>query len=145
MLWDPCIEGPKTQVIDRFSVVAMTYSQDGQFLASGLSHGIVEVWEVLSGARRWTFRDHPETETVYMFAFSPDNQILASCSDVSIILWDMTTGAQLKRLLGIHDQDSCMVFSYDTKILATSYGNTTMLWNRVKDSSEHVKIGRAHV
>ncbi|KAL4796552.1 WD40-repeat-containing domain protein [Aspergillus venezuelensis] len=137
LLWDPCIEGPRTQVVDRFSVVAMTYSQDGQLLASGLSHGIVEVWEVSSGARRWTFRDYPETETVHMFAFSPDNRILASCSDASIILWDMATGAHLKWLYGTHDQDSCMVFSPDAKILATSYMNTATLWNCTKDGSEH--------
>ncbi|KAL4954044.1 WD40-repeat-containing domain protein [Aspergillus filifer] len=136
MLWDPCIEGPRSQVVDRFSVVAMTYSSDGQLLASGLSHGIVEVWAVSNGARQWTFRDHPETETVLMFAFSFDNQILASCSDVSIILWDMTTGAQLKWLLGTHDQDSCMVFSPDSKILATSYMDTITLWDYTKDILE---------
>ncbi|KAL4968200.1 WD40-repeat-containing domain protein [Aspergillus stella-maris] len=131
MLWSPSIEGPQPQLMDRDSVFAMTFSEDCQLLAAGLSNGIVQLWDPLSGSLRWTSPRHPESETTLSIAFSPDNQFLASSSgDMTITIWSTITGAQQRKLLGHTDRIGCIKFSPNGKLLASgSMDRTVRLWD----------------
>ncbi|KAL4941177.1 WD40-repeat-containing domain protein [Aspergillus oleicola] len=137
MLWDPCIEGPKSQVVDRYSIIAMAFSRNCRLLASGLSNGIIQIWDTWSGKRQWSHTGHSESETITSLVFSPDDQVLASCSaDLSIILWCSTTGNQQRKLLGLSDEVQCMSFSPDNKTLASSSLDTIRLWNCTTDDTQ---------
>ncbi|KAL4930002.1 WD40 repeat domain-containing protein [Aspergillus undulatus] len=115
----------------------MAFSQDCQLLASGTSNGTVQVWDVLSGKRQWSFTAISESEAddefeaFSDFAFSPDNQVLASLlGDLSITLWNTITGHQQQELPDHDEQVTCMAFSPDSKIFASgSLDKNVRLWN----------------
>jgi WD40 repeat protein len=81
-------------------VLALDFSHNGLFLAIGTSEGIVQVWE-------WEDENDNDDELpIFSFekhqgavndvAFSPDDQILASCGDDGqILFWDLNTGSLL--------------------------------------------------
>ena len=75
--------------------MALAFSQCGQYLVGSdwweLSYKKLPIclWEVETGKHITTFWGHPTD--VHTFAFSPNNELLASASfDGSILLWDLT-------------------------------------------------------
>ncbi len=73
---------------DSAEVVSVTYSPDGNTLATGENDGIVILWDAKSGKKIRSFTGH--TGSVSNIAFSPDGSTLASGSeDGTIILWDL--------------------------------------------------------
>jgi WD40 repeat protein/uncharacterized caspase-like protein len=71
------------------------------------------------------------TDAIAFIQFSPDETLLASAGmDRSIILWDMQTGLQLRRLLGHGDVVTSLAFSPDGRTLISgSRDRTVRLWN----------------
>ena len=66
----------------------MSFSPDGQTLASGSGDETIRLWDVSTGQAKATLQGH--TFWVNSVSFSPDGQILASGSwDGTILLWDM--------------------------------------------------------
>lgn len=80
-------------------------------------------------------------DAVFGVAFSPNGQILASCSgywDKTIRLWDVRAGKILRFIEGHSDGVRCVTFSPDGQILASgssSIDKTIKLWN-VKTGQE---------
>ena len=67
-------------------VVSVTFSPDGQTLASGSSDHTIKLWNLATSKVLRTFTGH--TEPVISVAFSPDGQFLASGSrDKTIKIW----------------------------------------------------------
>ncbi len=76
------------------SILGLSFSPDGRFLAAGLEDSTVIVWVVANGEEQYRLSGH--TQIVTDVEFSPDSQLLASSSgDSSIRLWDMATGETL--------------------------------------------------
>ena len=69
-------------------VSSVSFSPDGQFLASGSWDGTVKVWEVGSWREVATLRGHQDC--VSSVSFSPDGNFLASGSlDTTVKVWEV--------------------------------------------------------
>ena len=112
------------------SVKSVSFSPDGQTLASGDSGGTIRLWDASTGAHKRTLTGH--LIWVSSVSFSPDGQTLASGSwDYTIRLWDAVTGRHEKTLTGHTDMVSSVSFSPDGQTLATSgdSGGIIRLWD----------------
>lgn len=71
---------------------AMAFSGDGGRLAIGANGDRVEVWDVVTGARR-TLRGN--TGEVGSFSFSQDGRLLVGADRGAVHVWDVTTGERV--------------------------------------------------
>ncbi|KAL8387325.1 hypothetical protein RB595_009988 [Gaeumannomyces hyphopodioides] len=105
--WDNCLQ---TLEGHRGRVDFTTFSPDGQRLASVSFGGIAKVWDVASGKELFTqncgheyalredFTPEFGVESAYTAVFSPDSCRLAGVHSEWIIIWDMNTGKELRKL-----------------------------------------------
>src|SRR5262249_34599454 len=77
------------------AVWAVTYSRDGQRLASAGLDNLVHIWNPDSGELLLTLKGH--TGPVWSVTFSTDGTRIATGSDdATVRLWDATTGKELQ-------------------------------------------------
>ena len=69
-----------------------TVSSDGQILASGSWDNTIKLWNLSTGKLLRTLSKH--SSAIYSVAISPNGQIIASGSDDTIKLWDLSTHAK---------------------------------------------------
>ncbi len=84
---------PLTAIFDKHAdlVNSVTFSPDGQTLATASSDRTIRLWDTRALAPKTLLIGH--TDTVSSITFSPDGQTLASASpDTTIRLWDTRTG-----------------------------------------------------
>jgi WD40 repeat protein len=117
-------------------VNSVTFSPDGQTLASGSSDQTVKLWDVRTGQELRTLREHQDA--VISVTFSPDGKTLASgSSDKTVKLWDARTGQELRTLRGHQKYVLSVTFSPDGQTLASGSGDQTVkLWD-VRTGQEH--------
>ena len=71
-------------------VFRVSFSPDGQTLASASWDNTIKLWDVKTGKEIATLKGH--TDVVYSVSFSPDGKTLASSGrDRTIKLWDVKT------------------------------------------------------
>lgn len=111
------------------SALSVTFSPDGQCLATADTNGQVYLWDVAKGQLLLTLSGH--RNWVWSVAFSPDGKTLASCSeDQTVRLWSRGTGACLNVLQGHTDWIWAVTFSPDGTLLAScSDDRTVRLWD----------------
>ncbi len=106
----------------------MSFSPDGQTIASGGSDRTIRLWDVATGTLKQTFIGH--TDNVTSTSFSPDGQTIASgSSDETIRLWDVSTGAFKQILIGSHTHVLSISFSPDGKTIVSASGSHISLWD----------------
>jgi len=117
------------------SVVSVSYSQDGVWIASGSWDNTVRIWDAESGEERAVLRGHEGP--VCSVAFSPGGDRIVSGSgsyeervDNTVRLWDARSGAELAVFRGHEWFVSSVVFSPDgRRIVIGSYDITVRVWD----------------
>jgi len=124
------------------SVNAISFSPNGNTLASASDDKTLKLWDVQTGEVKMTLQGHKgEVKTV---AFSPDGQILASGGDDKTVkIWNVETGQLTKTLTGYNKQVECVVFSHDGKTLASSSFVEIKLWNPQTNELKRTWIGHS--
>ncbi len=109
-------------------VLAVTFSPDGQRVATGSADQTVRLWETATGNPISTFSGH--TRSVQAVAFSPSGtQLLTGGSDNTARLYDVATGA-FKLLTGHGGNINAVAFSPDSALAATASADDTIrLWD----------------
>ena len=110
-------------------VWSLTFSRDGQTVATGSQDGKIQIWDVKSGKQKKTFEDRGVP--VLSVAFSQDGSTLAAgCGDNGVRLWDFSAGKLKNTWRGHSSPVAGVAFSPDGAILASGSGDSTIiLWD----------------
>ena len=121
-------------------VWSVSFSPDGNTLASGSLDDTVRLWDANTGRLLRTLTGH--TAWVRSVSFSPDGNTLASGSgDTTVRLWDANTGRLLRTLTGHTSSVNSVSFSPDGNTLASgSWDGTVLLWELAPAPMESEKI-----
>ena len=125
-------EGGKTDFFlayhgHRGEVTALSWSPDGERIASASMDGMVHIWDVASGKRRCAYRGHAGEDTwVLAAAWSPDGTRIASAEgglgeekQYSIQVWEAATGTHLLTYQGHDAAIYSLAWSPDSRCLLT--------------------------
>ena len=107
-------------------VLAIAFSSDGQFLATGDENGQVNVWDVRT--QKIVAQLQGDPEYIAAVKFSSDNRILAGAGyEGKIKLWEVQNWERLGTL-NSGSTASAISFSPDSKILASTGYESVNLW-----------------
>jgi WD40 repeat protein/energy-coupling factor transporter ATP-binding protein EcfA2 len=107
----------------------VSFSPNGQLLASASDDATIKLWDVATGKEIRTLTGHGDT--VDVVRFSPNDQLLASASvtDKTVKLWDIATGKEIDTLF-FEGRVTNLSFSPDGKLLvASGFNNAVKLWD----------------
>ena len=133
---------------------SVTFSSNGDCLASGSEDGTVRLWDTKSG-KLLKILNMPEsfltqTQGVKSLAFCNDGRILASGGDWGVGLWDVERGVLLKIFREFVDDAYSVCFSPNDHLLARSSSfNKISLWDVTIGESlkvlPHTNMDNVHV
>ena len=112
-------------------IVGVTFSPDGQRLATSDTKGDIQIWDPQTGNQLLRCRGHQHW--AWAVVFSPDGQHLASASDdYRVKRWDAATGQCLQTYEGHTDSVNAVAFSPNGQLIAScSQDATIRLWQVV--------------
>jgi RNA polymerase sigma factor (sigma-70 family) len=122
-------------------VVAIAFSADGRWLASGGFDGSVRLWDVDTGKAIHVLRGHGREVTSVVF--SRDGKVLTSGSrDQTIRLWNTATGKELQAREGHSGRVNAIAISPNGRVAATSCGDRSIhLWSLATGQELHILRG----
>ena len=137
-------------------ICCLSFSPNGQTLASASKSGYIRIWHVQTGREEtilklWdkeTHRDHttfkPHDGPLHSVAFSPDGKTLASLAeDLTLKFWHIEIRQPPTKLRGHQNSVVSVAFSPDGKTLASASWDTTVkLWD--VDTGLERKTFRGH-
>jgi len=110
-------------------VTGVSFSPNGEFLATASYDKTAKLWRVQTGEEVRTFRGH--SDSVTGVSFSPNEEFLATASsDKTAKLWRVQTGEEVRTFRGHSRSVTGVSFSPNGQFLATASGDgTTKLWD----------------
>jgi WD40 repeat protein len=122
--------GRKLQTLkgDSAEILSLSFSADGQIIASSSDKGTVRPWNLNTGK---ICQINCGWFEVWSIAFSPDSEILAAGTDGGIIaLWDVKLGEARLTLKCSGQPVNTIVFSPDGQFVASSFtGHRVLIWD----------------
>jgi hypothetical protein len=123
-------------------VTGVSFSPDGQILASASADHTVKLWNPKNGILLATLKAH--TDNVLSLSFSPDGKILASTGDDGTVkLWNVKFRYLIKTFKGHRDRLTSVSFSLDGTMLVCGASDGTVGLLNV-DDGKIIKIILAH-
>jgi len=125
------------------TVLSVTFSRNGQLLATGDANGEIRLWRVINGQQLLLYQGH--TNKVWSIAFNASGTTLISGSeDQTLKIWDVQSGECLKTLLGHTDRIWSVAFSPQGHTIASaSEDQTVKIWD--VQSGECLKTLSSHL
>ncbi len=141
-LWDVAT-GQQLKSFNASGVRSVCFSPDGKTLVSGDWAALIEVWDVATWKELHVLTKL--SDRVLYSSFSPDDKKIAVVSNGTARLYETTTGAEVRTLLGVN----AFAFSPDGQTIVTnnaSYGNDVERDDiRLLNSSTGVELQRLHL
>lgn len=125
---------PPTSKTREEAVTGMAFDPQGLWLATGVSGGSIEIWDMTNLRMKNKLRVHNVKKHGCFVALAPDGKTLATgASDGVVQLWD-TESFQIRRTFKAHPKTWAMAFSPNGKMLATAAGEwhtsgSAVLWD----------------
>ncbi|MFO7938181.1 MAG: WD40 repeat domain-containing protein [Bacteroidales bacterium] len=117
-------------------VVALAYSPDGNYFASGSKDETFILWDAKTGKQIFTKSEHHQP--VYALTFTHDSKFLLSAGDQHIFMWAVNGNFE-KRMEGHNTLIWSLELNHnDTRLVSGSFDRTFRLWNVVKGEELHV-------
>lgn len=109
---------------------ALGFSHDSNWVATGGFDGMVQVWSTKDGSPRWS-KPGSHTSRVYVVAFHPQGQVLATGSDDNTIrVWNADTGEACYAPIRHESGVFWLTFSKDGKtIFSASLDGSTRVYD----------------
>ncbi len=114
----------RLQVTHGDTVLAVAFSPDGAWLATGSRNKTARIWDATGQQRLQVAHGEP----VLAVAFSPDGTRLATGGGNTARTWDATTGQQQLQV-AYGDTMKAVAFSPDGTRLATGSGEAARIWD----------------
>ncbi|TFK48382.1 hypothetical protein OE88DRAFT_1810293 [Heliocybe sulcata] len=110
-------------------VLSVTFSPDGQYIASASFDLTVQVWDSTTGVLRYSHLSH--RGCVYAVAFSATgDRIVSGDSQGHVFVWDAVTGEKLFDIPAHEQAVNTVAISPDGKSIASGYvDGTIILWD----------------
>jgi WD40 repeat protein len=126
------------------TVRSVAFSPDGQFIVSSSDDKTVRVWDVITGAERYTMHGHKDT--VNSVAFSPNGQLVVSgLDDNTVRVWDVTTGTERHTMHGHEGWVRSVAFSPNGQsVVSGSDDKTVRVWDATTGAERHTIHGHEY-
>ncbi|KAJ5646271.1 hypothetical protein N7490_002643 [Penicillium lividum] len=128
-LWNTTTPPPKHMNVGhtQWGSFSVAFAPNSHLLVSGSLDGKVQLWDTVMNNFQHSVED--DLSPVFYLDFSPNNRLLASANDETIMLWD-TTGSTQRTLKGHTSQVRSLVFSPNGQLLASASDDATLrIWN----------------
>ena len=137
-------------------VNSVSFSPDGNTIATGSDDRTVRLWDVNTGRNIKTLTGHTFSLGVNSVSFSPDGNTIVSINDTihrtfggaedwehPVLLWDVNTGRHIRTLTGHTSNVNSVSFSPDgNTIVSGSADDTVRLWD--VNTGRHIRTLTGH-
>jgi serine/threonine protein kinase len=135
---------------DQTEVTSVSFSPDGERIASAGGDGMVKIWNSRTGQKLRSFSAH--THSVVCVAFHPDGKHLASAgADGMVKVWDLTSAPEIREVFRCPCEvyrkfgTACAVaFSPDGRQLTTGSAGAVRVWDWTSSQLLHSFPGHDH-
>ncbi|XVE85998.1 hypothetical protein DITRI_Ditri18aG0000800 [Diplodiscus trichospermus] len=128
------------------AVSCLSFSHDGQLLASGGLDSTVNIWDINGNHKHKFVYDSPHRVEFEWITWHPGGHVvLAGTTDCTALMWNADNGKLMNTFLGHGGTVTCGDFTPDGKIVCTGSGDGTLrVWNPITCEAIHVVRGHSY-